>query len=61
MNTDLGAILGFTSAELDQEYYLFGLRLAKVTGLLPYITIGLGSLDADLSTNLGLATKALRC
>lgn len=58
VNTPIGASLGFTSAELDQKYYLFGLRLGPkesngLTDILPYFTFGLGSLDADLSTNLG--------
>ena len=65
VNTDLGAILGFTSAELDQEYYLFGLRLGPkesngLSDILPYITIGLGSLDADLRTNLGSGDESVK-
>lgn len=58
VNTPIGRLLGFTSAELDQKYYLFGLRLGPkdnngLTEILPYFTFGLGSLDADLRSNLG--------
>ena len=58
VNSGLGTALGVTSAELDQKYNLFGIRLGPkesngLTDILPYFTLGVGSIDADLRTDLG--------